>query len=217
MRIRRQVGVISLLLSTLLSAGARPQESGVSAVKTADGFVLVWNEPGVYFTLAVKGRNVRPMNSTEHVFFNVDGVVFQVQTVAVKEFMKDFRDGKPDDATILAAHRDWESKFISESLLGAKLDVKTAPLKLGDGRDALLWKFDMPEMPEGAQSSAKEQLYLTVVSGDHVILLNGVVEGDVPEAAVQKFLLDTLSTLRASAKPINLRELQEAIRKGSPR
>lgn len=216
MKARGYVGAICLLLSSLLVVGATQQEEGINAVKTADGFVLVWNQPDIHFTLAVKGKNVRPMNSTEHVFFDVDGVVFQVQTVAVREFMKGAREKNPDDMTILTAHRDWESQFIADSLLGKKLNVQTVPQKLGNGGDALLWKFDMPKMPEGVQSSAREHLYLTVVSGDHVILLNGVVEGEVSESTVQKFLLDTISTLKVSAKPINLGELQEAIRKGSP-
>lgn len=215
MKVRRCAGVI-LLLSSLLSVGASAQENGINAIKTVDGFVLVWNQPGIYFTLDVKGKDIRPLNSTEHVFFQVDGIVFQVQTVAVSAFIKEAQKKKPDDKTILMAHRDWESEFIQSSLLGKKLNVQTVPQKLGNGSEALLWKFAMPEMPEGVNGGAKEQIYLTVVSGDHVILLNGVVEGETTESAVQKFLLDTISTLKPNSKPINLRELQESIRKGNP-
>jgi hypothetical protein len=212
MKFRKCVAVTLLLLPPVLSVSASQQENGVNAIKTADGFVLVWNQPDIHFTLGVKGKDVRPLNSTEHVFFNVDGVVFQVQSVAIGEFMKDAQKKRPDDRSVLMAHRDWESRFIEGSLLGKKLDVKTVPRKLGDGSEALLWKF---EMPEGVSSGAKEQIYLTVVRGDQVILLNGVIEGDVTEDAVEKFLLDTVTTLRVSPKPINLRELQESIRKGS--
>lgn len=215
MKVRTYVGVILLLLALTMSVRASQQENGINAVKTVDGFVLVWNQPGVHFTLAVRGKDIRPLTSTEHVFFNVDGVIFQVQSVATSEFMKDAQKKKPDDKSILLAHWDWESQFIESSLLGKKLKVQTAPQKLSNGSEALIWKFDMPEMPEGAQSSAKSQIYLTVVSGDHVILLNGVVEGEISEDTVQKFLLDTVSTLKASPKPINLRELQESIRKGN--
>jgi hypothetical protein len=215
MDFRKCLTVTLFLLPAMLSVSARQQEDGINAIKTADGFVLVWNQSDIHFTLAVKGKDVRPLNSTEHVFFNVDGVAFQVQAVAISEFMKGSRKKKPDNRSILEAHRDWESQFIESSLLGKKLSVQTALHKLSDGSDALLWKFDMPEMPQGMNSSAKEQIYLTVVSGDHVILLNGAVEGEVAESAVQKFLLDTIATLKVSPKPTNLRELQETIRKGN--
>jgi hypothetical protein len=211
MEFKRYFTVI-FLLAAMSGVSARPQEGGINAIKTADGFVLVWNQPDVHFTLAIKGKDVHPLNSTEHVFFNVDGVVFQVQTVALSEFMEGAQKKRPDNSSILTAHRDWESRFIESSLLGKKLNVRTSPQKLSDGSEALLWKFDMPE---GMNSDAREQIYLTVVRGDHVILLNGVVEGATAESKVEKFLLDTIATLKVSPEPINLQELQESIRKES--
>lgn len=215
MNLRRFLAVI--LFSTVFSCEcyATQQENGVNAIKTADGFVLVWNQPNIHFTLGVKGKDVRPINSTEHVFFNVDGVVFQVQCVAISEFVKDAQKKKLDDMSILLAHRDWESQFIESALLGKKLNVQTVPQKLSNAVEALLWKFEMPLMPEVANSSAKEQIYLTVVSGDHVILLNSVVDEAISESTAQKFLLDTISTLKVSSTPINLQEMQESIRKGN--
>jgi hypothetical protein len=215
MDVRRCLVVI--LFSTVFSfeCYATQQENGINAIKTADGFVLVWNQPDIHFTLGVKGKDVRPLNSTEHVFFNVDGVVFQVQSVAISEFVKDAQKKKLNDMSILLAHRDWEWQFIESTLLGKKLNVQTVPQKLSNAGEGLLWKFEMPAMPKVANSSAKEQIYLTVVSGDHVILLNSVVEGAISESAAQKFLLDTISTLKVSSKPINLQDLQESIRKGN--
>jgi hypothetical protein len=217
MKVRRCLSVVILvLLPSLLSVRAEQQEDGISAVKTDEGLMLVWNQPDIHFTLEIKGKDVRPLNSAEHVFFNVDGMPFQVQSAAITEFMKDADRKKQDDKSILMAHRDWESQFIQSSLLDKKLNVQTVPQKLSNGGQALLWKFEMPAMPEVTNSTAKSQIYLTVVSGDKVILLNGVVEGAIAESAVEKFLLDTISTLKVSPKPIDLRELQETIRKGKP-
>lgn len=215
METRRCFAVTLLLLFSLLSVSAVQQEDGISAVKTEDGVMLVWNQPDIHFTIEFKGKDVRPLNSTEHVFFNVDGMPFQVQSAAISEFMKDADRKKQDDKSILIAHRDWESQFIQNSLFGKKLNLQSVPQKLSNGSEALLWKFEMPAMPEVTNSTAKAQIYLTVVSGEHVILLNGVVEGAIAESTVQKFLLDTILTLKVSSKPINLRELQESIRKGN--
>ena len=198
MDVRRSLVVILFCTIFSFECYATPQENGINAIKTADGFVLVWNRPDIHFTLAVKGKDVRPLNSTEHVFFNVDGIVFQVQSVAVSEFVKDAQKKKLNDMSILLAHRDWESQFIESTLLGKKLNVQTVSQKLSNVGEALLWKFEMPALPEVENVSAKEQIYLTVVSGDHVILLNSVAEGAISASTAQKFLLDTISTLRSA-------------------
>jgi hypothetical protein len=217
LRLIRRLAIPLSLLVCLVPVHAIQQEGGVAAIKTADGFLLVWNKPDVHFTLAIKGKDVRPLNSTERVFFNVDGIVVQVQSVAISEFMKDATKQKPDDRSVLMAHRDWESQFLQSSLLGKKINVQTVPQKLDDGKEALLWKFDMPEMPEGVHTTAKEQVYLTMVSGHHVILLNAAVEGNTAESLVQRFLMNTIATLRVSSKPIDAQELQKSIRAGNPR
>jgi hypothetical protein len=94
----------------------------VNAIKTIDGYLLVWNRPDLHFTVLIKGKDIKPLNDTEHVFFNVDGMVFQIQLASVSEFAPDAKEKKLDDMAILAAHRDWESKFI-EGLLSSKLKV----------------------------------------------------------------------------------------------
>jgi hypothetical protein len=187
------------------------QGSDRAAIKTADGFLFVWNRPDLHFTIAIKGKDIRPLDEPEHIFFNVDGMVFQLQLAEISEFAPDARMKKLDDKTILAAHRDWESKFV-EGMLGKKLQVQTLNAKLSNGGDALLWQFDMPE---GMNADAKKQLYLTIVSKNYVLLLNGVANAAVSETIVRKYLLDTISTLKISLVPIDVSQLSESIRKGN--
>ena len=71
-------------------------------------------------------------------------------------------------------------------------------------------------MPDGMNSDAKTQMYLTLVTKDHVLLLNGIVSPTMEDNAVQKFLIETAATLKVSSTPIDMRELQESIRKGNP-
>lgn len=222
----RLVSLFGLLLSATLAAEPTEarltfahapalvlfsQESDRAAIKTADGFLFVWNRPDLYFTISIKGKDIQPLNDPAHVFFNVDGMVFQLQVAEISEFAPDARIKKLDDKTILAAHRDWESKFV-EGLLGKKLQVQTLNTRLSNGGDALLWQFDMPE---GINADAKKQLYLTIVSKNYVLLLNGVVNAAVTETAVRKYLLNTIATLKISPVPIDVKQLAESIRKGS--
>lgn len=213
MKFRKCVVIVLSLLSSIWIVRASQQENGIAALKTADGFLLIWNQPDIHFTIEIKGKEIRPMNSTEHVFFNVDGMVVQVQSAAISEFIKDNKKPKPDEKSILTAHLDWETQFI-ESGLGKTISVQLTPQKLSDGSEALYWKFDMPE---GLNAEAKKQLFVTRVSNNHVLVLNGVVTKTVEEERVRKFLTDTISTLKISSNPINVQELQEAIRKGKPK
>jgi hypothetical protein len=186
-------------------------QDGWAAIKTDEGLLFVLNQPDIHFTLSIKGKDIKPLNDPEHIFFNVDGMVFQIQLAAVREFAPDAKERKPDSKALLAAHRDWESKFI-EGLLGRKLKVQFSDAKLSGGGDAALWQFDMPE---GMNADAKKQLYLTVVSEDYVVLLNGVANDTVSEETVRKYLLDTIGTLELSPKPIDVKKLSEAIRIGT--
>jgi hypothetical protein len=163
--------------------------------------------------LEIKGKEVRPMDSSPAVFFVVDGIPFQIQSVALSEFLKDADKPAPSRAATLVAHRDWEARYM-ETTLGQKLNLQSQPLKLQSGSEALLWKYDMPK---GVKADAKQQLYLSVVNGPHLLLLNGVVTGDQKEEVVRQLLVNTMETLKVSAKPFNLREVQESLRGDAPR
>jgi hypothetical protein len=197
-----------VLALTLNASIAKGQEDGPAAIRTSDGYLFVWNRQDLHFSLSIKGKDIQPLNDTEHIFFNVDGKVFQIQSLPINNFLSGQR---LDDKSILAAHRDWESKFV-EGLLSKKLTVQSSSEKLGNGSDILLWQFDMPQ---GLDDDAKKQLYLTLVSKDYVLLFNSVATKTISESVARKFLLDTVATLKISSVPISVKELQEAIRKRS--
>ena len=193
-------------------APASPQqEEGWTTIKTDDGIVFVWNVRGLYFTLSVKGKEIKPLDDPDHIFFSVDGKVLQIQTAAINNFAPDEKEKKLEDKAILAAHRDWESKYI-EDLIHTKLAVRTFNTRLSNGSDALMWQFDMPE---GMNSDAQKQLYLTLVAKDYVLMLNSEANATFPDADGRKFLLDTIATLKISPTPIDVKKLAESISAGS--
>jgi hypothetical protein len=210
MKLATRLAVLVFLLLALPSVCTAQTDDGIAAIKALDGYVLVWNQPGCYFTLTIKGKDVQPAESSQNVLFKVDEMFFQVQAVAISQFMKETAKGKSEDTAILMAHRDWESDYI-QNTLKKKFTVQTVVKKLKGGRDALLWRYDMPELPPDMHSTAKAQVYLSVVCGDHVILLNSTVEGLKTEAMAQALLLDTIATLKTSATPIDVQELRKTI------
>lgn len=186
------------------------QEEGLTTIKTSDGVLFIWNVDELHFSLAIKGKDIKPQGDSEHIFFSVDGRVLQIQAAAIKQFAPDAKEKKLDERAILAAHRDWESKFIEE-LLHSKLRVQTFNVKLSNGSAASMWQFDMPE---GMNADTQKQLYLTVVQGDFVVLLNSEVSATNSEEDGRKFLLETMATLKSSATPIDVKQLSESVRKG---
>jgi hypothetical protein len=192
-------------------AASAQQEDGWAAIKTDDGILFVWNVRGLYFSLAVKGKEIKPLEDPDHIFFSVDGRVLQIQLAAIKEFAPDAKEKQLNDKAILAAHRDWESKYI-EDLLHAKLTVRTFNTKLSNGNDALMWQFDMPE---GMNAEAQKQLYLTLVAKDYVLMLNSEAGANIQDGDGRKFLLDTVATLKISPAPIDVQKLSESMRAGT--
>jgi hypothetical protein len=214
MKLRKYLTTISLLLILPGNVFANWQAdgNGIAAIKTDAGYLVVWNQPDIHFTLGLKGKNVHPMRSTGtgSVAFAVDGAVFQVQCVAISQFLKNARKQKLSDQAILLAHQNWELQYLKQSL-GAELTVTTLTQPQSYTGDKLLWKFTMPK------NKMQQQIYLTMVSGSHVVILNATPEGKtpVPDITFQRLLLDTVSTLKASSRPIDLLELRESIRKNN--
>jgi hypothetical protein len=189
------------------------QEDGWVAIKTDDGILFVWNVRELHFTIAVKGKDIKPLNDPDHIFFSVDGFVLQIQVAPIREFAPDAKEKKLDDRSILVAHRDWEASFI-EGLLKTKVQLHTFNVRLSNGGDASLWQFDMPARTDVAE---KTQLYLTVVREDGVVMLNSVATATTAEETVRKFLLETMATLKTSPVQINVQKLAESVRKkGAP-
>ena len=196
---------------TARSVQTPQQEDGWAMLKLDDGVLFIWNVQDVHFTLTLKGKEIKQLNDPDHIFFSVDGVVFQLQMAAISEFAKDAKEKKLDDRAILAAHRDWESKFI-EGLLNTKLTVRNFNVRLSNGNDASLWQFDMPI---SENSEATKQIYLTSVNKDYVLLLNIALTSAISEADSRKYLLDTMGTLKISPETINIRKMAESIRAGA--
>ncbi|MEP6820087.1 MAG: hypothetical protein ABJA18_11180 [bacterium] len=191
--------------------GSPQQGDGWVTIKTNEGMLFVWNVRGLYFTLAVKGKEIKPLEDPDHIFFSVDGQMLQIQTAALSNFAADAREKKLEDKTILVAHRDWEAKYI-EDLIHTRISVRTFNTKLSNGRDALMWQFDMPE---GMNTDAQKQLYLTLVAKDYVLMLNSEANAAFSDADGRKFLLDTIATLKLSPTRIDVKQLSESIRAAS--
>ena len=185
-------------------------EDGWALITTNDGVLFVWNVKELHFTVAVKGKDIKRVSDPDHIFLSVDGKMLQIQAAEIRDFAPNAKEKKLDDKAVLAAHREWESKYIGE-LLKSKLTLHSFSVNMSVLGAASLWEFDMPA---GMNAEVKTQVYMTVVRGDYVVLLNCEATTTSPEAEVRKFLLDTMATLKTSSEPIDVQKLSQTIRTG---
>jgi hypothetical protein len=178
----------------------REQMSQRAGMRTAEGALFIWNQPGNNFTLEIKGKDVRPNNSTKDVYFKADGIIIQIQCAATSQFIKAPRQPLRDPETVLIAHRDWESQYVG-SFFGHQPNVQSVAQKSSDGRESLYWKLDIPE---NFKPPGKTRLFLTTINGEYVIVLTSVLMSSEEEQRVRKFMFDTLATLKVSAKPFDV-------------
>jgi len=119
--------------------------------------------------------------------------------IAAQSNDQELGSNRPDNRTILGFHRDWESKC-AETRLG-KLSVESTDVKLKDGRDALLWKFDLPER---SSDLGRSSIFLTTINENYVIVLAANAKSRNDEERVRQFLVDAIGTLKVSSKPFPL-------------
>jgi hypothetical protein len=195
------------ILLASISVLAQSDNSGTTLVKTEAGLLWVENKGDAHFMLEIAGNEIRPLK--EYPFLSVDGRPMQVHLVTIEEFYKTTGNARANDIQILQAHRDWETDHHGK-LLNSTLAVKSEPISSGRSCEALLWSYSMPA---AVSKEVKEQWFLTILIGSHLLLLNTTLKTDEPANAARDLLVKTLSTLQISAKPIDVKALQESIRK----
>jgi hypothetical protein len=210
MSYKKFAAIAFLILCTASISRAQKEDYGSGAIKTEYGFLHVWNEePDNYYTLEIRGKDIK-RKSAEQIMFNVDGKMLQILTIPIEKFLGDPKNIKLNERAILNAHQDWEFKYLEETYK-EKLTKQSSWQKRESGGEALSWDTNVPA---SAKSNVTKQVFLTAVKGNYVLMLGGVVTGDVEESAARKLLTDTLATLKPSDKPIDLTKLSEAIKKG---
>jgi hypothetical protein len=180
------------------------------AIKSSSGYLLVWNQPNNYYVLEIKGKDVR-QTSTERKFFSVDGMFLQIVDAPVNDIIRAANGQKLPDKAVLEAHRNWEANFL-EREYKEKLKIESSWQKLSNGKDALLWHAGVPE---SAKTNVRKQVYLSLVQGDFVLMLGGVVTDTIEDSSTRQLLLNTIETLKTSDKPTDLQKMRDAIRKES--
>jgi hypothetical protein len=187
-------GAVPASLLILLCLAPQAAVAADKVVQTEHGYRVVSDGPGTAFTLEITGDVIQQKLDLAPLFFTVDKMVLQIVAPEIKDFLQPRKRKKMDDRAVLTAHRDFESKYLEE-VNQTRFNIESSWKTLDNGRDALLWTF---KMPADRTSNVTEQIYLTTLAGDRVLMLVTPLTEHVDRDASIQLLLRTASTLKMS-------------------
>lgn len=206
MKIKRLMFAAAMifLLSLMISAQQKKTYGKVS-IKTAYGYLFISNSSEKSFTLEIRGKEIEVINEGNNRMFFVDEKLLNIVQADTKAFVS--ANEKLTEDQILEKHKVWESEFRSQAFK-TKLELKTEQVTVKDFK-TMFWGYARPL----ANEEYDRDYLLTKVVGKEVLALNtSLYIGDkLPD--YQKFLVETLSTLKVSDEPFDVQKLTEEFRK----
>ncbi len=204
-----RVAFLSLFVALSSLSIFAQSDLGDYVLKTKDGYIVVQNRKATSFYFEFKGEKFEPMDS-DHPKFMIDGKRIQIVTIARDEFWKTFADSKkePTDEELLELHKKWESDYLGNSL-GEKLDVKSQIVESPTKRKMMYWSF---AVPKAAALEVSNYIFLTTVVGKIILALNSGIESADSEAAYRTYLTETMSTLKTSETPFDVKKIVDGLK-----
>lgn len=192
------------LLSLMISAQQKKTYGKVS-IKTNYGYLFISNSSEKSFTLEIRGKDIEVINEGNNRMFFVDEKMLNIVQADTKDFVS--ANEKLTEDQILEKHKLWESEFRSQAFK-TKLALKTEPVKVKDFK-TMFWGYVRPL----ANEEYDRDYLLTKVVGKEVLALNTSIYIGEKLPDYQKFLVDTLATLKVSDEPFDVQKLTEEFRK----
>lgn len=186
------------LLSLMISAQQK-KTYGKLSIKTAYGYLFISNTSEKSFTLEIRGKEVEAIKEGSNPTFIVDEKLLQIVQADTKNFVSAAE--KLTEEKILEKHKIWESEYLSGAFK-KKLELKTEQVTVKDFK-TMFWGYARPI----ANAEYDRDYLLTKVIGKEVLALStSLYIGDkLPD--YQKFLVETLATLKVSDEPFDVEKL----------
>jgi hypothetical protein len=192
-----------LLVAMAASVAVRAEHF---SIKTADGYLHVYNGKDASFTIEIRGKDIKPQQVAGNPAFAVDGAL--VQLLVVKR--EHFDPGKKAVGTdIMTKHREWELDYLKE-VFDSVPKATSKSVKLA-GRDHLIWGFTRPKH---AIEFDRDHFITTVVGDDIVGLSSPVTIGHNIDVYEKRFA-EIMTSMRISKEPFDVQKLADDIRKGA--
>ncbi len=202
----------AILLWVPLASPAQSKADAVvipnASIKTADGYLYIYNTPIRSIMIELKGKEVTPAKNTDMPMFFVDGKLVQIVTVDIQNFVSGKQVASLDET--LEAYKTWESDYLGEQY-GQKLKLESEKVAIGDVK-ALLWGFKRPS----SNGNFDRDYFLSTVFGSKILSLSSPIKPSESVAEYRSLLIQIMSTLKASSQPFDILKIAEDI-KNSPK
>jgi hypothetical protein len=201
---------INTLLKTIVAVGilAVAVNGQHASIKTADGYLHVFNGSPQSFTLEISGKSVEAQQAAGNPAFTIDGNLVQVLVVPRSNFD---RDRKVKDDEILTAHQHWELDYLKKEVFEGELTASIESISLGE-RPALFWSFVRTKY----RVEFDRDSFLTTRFADGIVGLSSPLKIGEDLKSGRDRLSKILKTARFAEKPFDIRKLADSIRKGLP-
>ncbi|MEQ1764055.1 MAG: hypothetical protein ABL984_13040 [Pyrinomonadaceae bacterium] len=196
------LGVLILLL------GAISVFAQHASIKTATGYLHVYNGTPHSFTFEISGKTVEAKQAAGNPAFSIDGNLVQVLLIPRTNFDP---DRKVKDDVILQAHQTWEMDYLKKEIFQSDLKVESESTVLGSEK-ALFWSFVRTKYTVEFDRDA----FFTMRLGDGIVGLSTPVKLGEDISAGRERLSKILKTIKISEKPFDIQKLSDNIRKGLP-
>jgi hypothetical protein len=175
-------------------------KSPIGTVNTKDGVLVFSNKENDFFTFKLEGKNPNAFMKGGNFFVNVNNKGFQYNVVSFNDFLSPEEMKNKNDSIVLQKHLKFELKYIEENLK-THLDLKVENKKCKNGRIILVWSFTMPQKAENAKKlqdveSVKKQLFISTITKNHVLVLNGIIVKEKDYNEFYKILVNGMNSLR---------------------
>ncbi len=192
------------LLSQLISA----QEKfiyGRLSIKTDYGYLFISNTTEKSYTFEIRGKDIEEIKGGSNPTFVVDEKLLQIIQVDTKFFVSG--NEKLTEEEILERHKVWESDYLSGQF-GKKLELRSEKVTVKDFK-TMFWGYQRP-----TENTEYDRDYLlTRVIGNNILALTVSLYVGDKVSDYQKFLVETIGTVKIGDKPFDVKKLSEEILK----
>ncbi|MEY4930256.1 MAG: hypothetical protein RI909_980 [Bacteroidota bacterium] len=163
------------------------EEFQAAMIQTKFGAMIIYNGKKNSFTLRIISKSIEPTEQEN--FLLVDKNLVQSSIIPFQEKF-DFK-AMPEQLQrqLLTGYKEYEKEYVQEQL---KIQLEESEQFLNlEGKIFKYWTFSMPK----DNDSVSKQLYLFTICFDQILMLNGPVVKDQPEAELKNILIGMAKTL----------------------
>ena len=196
------ISIVSLMISQI-------EDGEFSALKSPEGVMIVYNNPGAAFSIDIKCRSMKEIEK-EQMIFIFDGKVLQFTPVPIFVFYPD-APANPPDSLVLLKHRINEMDYIRQ-LINKDVTPQSDNFLTKSGKLCYFWEFDIPGLADDTLSTRViKQMYLTTRINNRVLMISSAVMRMNNRDELRKFIKGIAETIKISSKSFDLNKIKDSL------